>query len=240
MNWYLRTGVALLLAIPMLGAACFEDTKKSKSSDDDSDDGGGGWVASDDDGGTGGGLVGSGPSGTSTSSTGGSSCMPGGSSCETFDQCCSGVCDNQTCTSCGSDGDSCDDGCCVGLTCYAGTCGTCQHDGSSCQFASDCCSNICDQGVCAQDPSCNVGDCSTCLQSGCAQNACYSELSKFQQNPDASSYVECIDPCNDNACYDACAEEFPTADADYTALLTCMICDEDVCFDDCDGASVCN
>lgn len=115
-----------------------------------------------------GGATGSGGSTGSNTTTGGG-CKQGGAACQGFNECCSGVCADQTCTTCGAKDQPCGEGCCVGLTCYNNKCGSCQGDNTQCALASDCCSNVCDQGTCAHcggaGESCGPGGkCCTGLQ----------------------------------------------------------------------------
>ncbi len=85
-------------------------------------------------------------SGSTSSGTPG--CKQGGSSCNGFAECCSGTCANDVCTACGTDGNSCDGGCCLGLTCYYDKCSQCNADDLPCAQSGDCCSGICAQGMC--------------------------------------------------------------------------------------------
>jgi hypothetical protein len=46
-------------------------------------------------------------------------------------------------------------------------------------------------------------------------------------------FVSCIDPCFDQACFDACLMQYPSGASLYNDIVTCAICDE--CYNDCDG-----
>jgi hypothetical protein len=98
----------------------------------------------------------------------------GGAACQGFADCCSGVCANQKCEACAATTNACGGSnppCCNGLSCYNGVCGSCKADNLSCIHASDCCSNICDNGTCA--PCTKTGAaCSTAVAACCGGNAC--------------------------------------------------------------------
>lgn len=129
--WRAGASFAFLLVVSVAGSDC---AKSSKS-----------------------GLLGGGGSGgddsnwsSSPSAGSGQTCHPGGTPCQGYAECCSQVCANQVCTTCGAKGEACNvgGGCCVGLVCYQGTCGQCKVDNEPCSLASECCSNICEAGVC--------------------------------------------------------------------------------------------
>jgi len=108
-------------------------------------------------------------------------CLDGGAPCATFSECCSGTCANNVCTACGEQGDSCGDGCCVGLTCYSNKCSACGNDGAPCLSPSDCCSTVCANGTCV------ALDCAT-------QQSCGTFCASLDS-----------DPANCGACSKACA-----------------------------------
>jgi len=96
-------------------------------------------------------TTGGGGSGGGDTSTTGGGCKPGNSACQGFIECCSGVCSNQVCTTCSSQGQACGAAkdCCTDLVCYEGQCGKCADDGASCALAGECRSGTCNQGTCS-------------------------------------------------------------------------------------------
>lgn len=127
------------------------------------------------------GLFGTGGHTSSTSTTGtGGQCKPGGQACAAFSDCCSGTCADSVCTLCGQKGESCDHGCCMGLSCQNGTCDVpCDAAGSACTGSETCCSKVCSQGICGAcgqaGAACVLAAecCSkTCSQGKCAAPAC--------------------------------------------------------------------
>ncbi len=176
-----------------------------------------------------------------TGSSSDKGCAPGGQPCVAYSDCCSGVCDNQLCTGCAGAGDSCADknGCCPGLTCYEGTqiCEkTCAHDGYECSLASDCCSNVCANGICAkgqpQPKDCNGASCKACALSDCAKEACFVELGACNANNDCVLIMDCAVPCLDAECVQVCGAKYPNGVADAVTLQGCL-CGGSVCASDC-------
>lgn len=78
--------------------------------------------------------------------------------------------------------------------------------------------------------------CSDCVDCSLAAD-CSDELAAFQADPDAQAYRECIAPCRDDACFDACAAMYPTANTTYIAVLSCAVCVE--CPNNCDADANC-
>lgn len=87
--------------------------------------------------------------------------------------------------------------------------------------------------------TCEETDCSTCISSACAGAACTAELATCAANPDCLSLHDCLDVCVDLNCQTICNTQFPLGVTDYMAARSCLICDPDICYDECDGASEC-
>jgi hypothetical protein len=121
-------------------------------------------------------------------------CKPGGEACASFDECCSGSCAGGMCAPCAGHGTACGEGCCVGLTCYAGKCGACGDDGAPCQGSDNCCSTVCTQGVC--EP----------LKCDPPQTSCGAYCATLVL--DASNCGSCGKVCNDgeSCCYSTCVD----------------------------------
>jgi hypothetical protein len=226
----MKRWIAFMVSASMVVLACGDEPRRSKKHDND---GGGGT-------GTGQGGT-SGPGGSTTSGPtsgpgGGGSCTPGGQACQAFDDCCSGVCDNQVCTFCAGNGDSCaDDSCCLGLTCYPGdfTCGSCKLEGDTCNLASDCCSNVCDMGFCGL-PTCDFADCESCSTSACAQQLCPNEWQTCQQTPDCPPFIACASGCAGNqTCLNNCANMYPDGFEAAFYYQQCVTCTAGVCNEEC-------
>jgi hypothetical protein len=188
---------------------------------------------------TGSNSTGSNSTGSNTTTTTGGGCKAGGTGCQAFSECCSGTCANQVCTTCGGEGEFCDQGCCQGLTCYNNTCGTCRGPSSSCTLASDCCSNICTQGTCGSCKSdgSSCGSNQDCCGGVCSNGVCGCNgptcLSVLQGTGDPSAlcgaaadaydaFAACI--CM-GACQGACAD---TACQGITASDACNACVPDI------------
>lgn len=78
--------------------------------------------------------------------------------------------------------------------------------------------------------------CSDCIDCSLGGN-CSDELAAFQGDPDAQAFITCIDPCADDACFDACINQYPSAAQAYLDVLSCAICVE--CPNNCDAATNC-
>jgi len=73
-----------------------------------------------------------------------------GGSCATDNQCCSGICDGGTCSTCRDFGGGCaaDSDCCYNI-CDGGTCSTCRSgNGGGCADDNQCCDSFCVSGTC--------------------------------------------------------------------------------------------
>jgi hypothetical protein len=97
-----------------------------------------------------------------------------------------------------------------------------------------------DTGVCQDQDQDPTNDCISCAFAGeCADelNACGVEPDCCTPQPDGScgadSFVGCIGACQDQACFDACAQDHQTGALLYNELTICAICDQ--CPIDCDG-----
>ena len=68
------------------------------------------------------------------------------------------------------------------------------------------------------------------LAGGCSANyqACIADQ-------DCVAFVQCINPCTDQACFDACAQTSPGGAQIYNTLSMCVVCQE--CYVVCDGAA---
>ncbi len=221
--------LGFFVSASLVALACGDDARRSKHHDD----GGGGSSSGPSSGGT------SGPGGDATSgpSSGpGGSCTPGCLACQAFDECCSGICDNQVCTHCGGEGEPCGaDGCCLGLTCNPAddTCGSCKLEGDLCDLASDCCSNVCDQGFCAL-PTCDFGDCASCTLSDCAKAVCAGAWQSCAQDPACTSYDACAQRCAGNQlCIQGCADQNPAGFEAHLSYEDCAACSEGACIEEC-------
>lgn len=91
----------------------------------------------------------------------------------------------------------------------------------------------CDDGTPSTIDSQLCSDCVDCSLGG----NCSDELATFQADPDAQAFVDCITPCQDTACEDACADMYANAAAAYYAVLSCTVCTE--CPNNCDAATNC-
>ncbi len=81
----------------------------------------------------------------------------------------------------------------------------------------------------------NSGDCYLCQECAIA-GPCSAVWNKCMSNPQCSGFIECLQNCNDDACWDQCQQDYPGGLEDYTNAAMCILCDE--CYVDCDGAEI--
>lgn len=135
------------------------------------------------------------------------SCSSTGCACGTDNSNCqSGVCDNGVCAaSCLVSGAQCSDSgqCCDGTTCMESNnnqsisyCVACGNEKYTCSANSDCCSNICVNGIC----SCNTNGCACTEGSSCETGVCTNGVCNcINDNQACTSNVECCSNyCNAN------------------------------------------
>jgi hypothetical protein len=78
----------------------------------------------------------------------------------------------------------------------------------------------------------DAADPASCL--GCALGGdCADELATCQGDQECIDFVTCIDPCADQACFDACVTMYPNGATLYNDLVFCAICEQ--CPISCDG-----
>lgn len=90
------------------------------------------------------------------------------------------------------------------------------------------------------ESTCVAADCDTCMAGACAQDVCSVEIAVCAANPDCVSLNDCLIICPQEPCETYCHNQFPLGVSDYTAARTCLVCDPDVCYDECDGAAECS
>ncbi|MFO0548818.1 MAG: hypothetical protein U0271_10545 [Polyangiaceae bacterium] len=114
-------------------------------------------------------------------------------------------------------------------TCVKAPAGTPDHCASS---------SGCDTGV-HGSPSGTPAEydvCNACYQCATA-SACADEAASFYGDPVYQGYLDCITPCTTQTCFDNCADLYPVAAGEYSALWSCAVCAE--CPVNCDAASSC-
>ena len=80
--------------------------------------------------------------------------------------------------------------------------------------------------------------CSLCIQ--CSQtHQCKPDWMAFAADPNQQLYQSCVAACSpaDSACFTACSNLYPTADALFSTALLCSACTE--CLQNCDAANSC-
>jgi hypothetical protein len=92
----------------------------------------------------------------------------------------------------------------------------------------------CDTGTYA---SIDSSTCTACIECSFAAN-CADELAVFQSAPGAQAYIDCIDPCTTDACFNSCANSYPAASNAYINAVSCAVCVE--CPYNCDAATNCS
>ncbi len=87
--------------------------------------------------------------------------------------------------------------------------------------------------------SCEEVDCDTCMSSSCALAACASEIATCENNSDCLALYQCLEGCTDINCQTNCNNQYPQGITDYMAARSCLVCDPNICFDECNGANDC-
>jgi hypothetical protein len=80
-----------------------------------------------------------------------------------------------------------------------------------------------------------TGDCNTC--SACAQaegGPCVDVVIACTGDPECSGFIDCINVCTDQTCFDQCVATFPNGSQLYAQAFACVICD--TCPTDCNAA----
>jgi hypothetical protein len=84
--------------------------------------------------------------------------------------------------------------------------------------------------------SCDQGSCDTCAE--CALGAaCSATAAACGNEPECFALNDCLGQCGDEACSNACFEQYPNGAQPLIDLLSCVICME--CTVTCDAASQC-
>ncbi|MBL8744097.1 MAG: hypothetical protein JNK04_23480 [Myxococcales bacterium] len=72
--------------------------------------------------------------------------------------------------------------------------------------------------------SCDIGSCDSCQ--GCAMNGpCAASIDACFNDTECYALIECMNPCVDDACLQACASSHPSAMPLYNAVGECIYCD---------------
>jgi len=87
--------------------------------------------------------------------------------------------------------------------------------------------------------TCEEVDCATCINSPCAQSICSAELATCNANVDCLALYQCLISCVDDLCEIDCYNASPLGVDDYLATQGCLVCNPDVCYDECDGLNAC-
>ena len=87
--------------------------------------------------------------------------------------------------------------------------------------------------------TCVAANCTACIASPCAQDACSVELDACNANADCLSLYQCLQLCSDAACESSCNIQFSLGVTDYEAAQACLVCDADVCASECIGTFTC-
>jgi len=102
-----------------------------------------------------------------------------------------------------------------------------------------CAANCLDHDTTGCSNTCETADCSSCMGSECARASCEGELVTCEDNAECVSLGQCLLPCTDVNCQTNCQSQFPLGVTDYMAARSCLVCDPDVCYDECNGANEC-
>jgi hypothetical protein len=80
--------------------------------------------------------------------------------------------------------------------------------------------------------SCDIGSCDSCQ--GCAmEGPCAASIDACFNDTQCNALIECMNPCSDDACLQACVDSYPSALPLYNAVGECIYCD--ACFSTCGG-----
>jgi hypothetical protein len=113
--------------------------------------------------------------------------------------------------------------------------GVCPREGDS-TAVSSCLGQVTSQCAPLVQGCDGTGNCESC--SACAQTnggPCVAAVEACFSDVECSAFNDCIIPCGDQACVDACSATYPNGAALYAAAVACIYCD--ACPSDCDGAS---
>lgn len=82
------------------------------------------------------------------------------------------------------------------------------------------------------------GDCAGCMNCSVG-NECATEANNCLADQDCADFLDCIQPCMDQTCMDACAQQHPSGFNLYMILTECAMCD--ACPVDCavEGMGLC-
>jgi hypothetical protein len=80
--------------------------------------------------------------------------------------------------------------------------------------------------------SCDIGSCDSCQ--GCAmEGPCAASIDACFNDTECYALLECLNPCVDETCFQACADSHPAGISLYNAVGECVYCD--ACFTTCGG-----
>ncbi|NUO48778.1 MAG: hypothetical protein HOV80_07975 [Polyangiaceae bacterium] len=91
----------------------------------------------------------------------------------------------------------------------------------------------CDDGTFDTIDSPLCGDCIDCTANG----ACSTEWDDFFTDPNAQNWIDCVNLCTTQACYDQCFAAYPNTTNAYIAAIDCSVCVE--CTNNCDAVTNC-
>jgi hypothetical protein len=162
------------------------------------------------------------------------------------------TCINSTCagTACSTEIDACANSAeCVALdTCYGpctdqacyDACDAAHPTGVALWNAMYSCL-LCDPTSCSQDcaaycgapTACDVGDCTTCVNSTCADTACTTEYDACVNSTECIAFYNCASVCTTSACITQCENQYATGANLYYAWTGCLYCSPSTCSVDC-------
>jgi hypothetical protein len=91
----------------------------------------------------------------------------------------------------------------------------------------------CSTLVAGCDGTGDCGDCGACAQAD--GGPCIDAVNACSDDPECFAFIECINGCGDQACFDQCLATYPNGSQLYVQLYVCVICD--TCPTDCDAAN---
>ena len=92
--------------------------------------------------------------------------------------------------------------------------------------------------------SCDLGgDCDSCMASACAKEVCQDDISACDANPNCDKFGKCMDACSIDpdpaTCTGDCGMKYMDGIQDFGNMLSCLVCNQEACYGDCNGKQNC-
>jgi len=92
--------------------------------------------------------------------------------------------------------------------------------------------------------SCDSGEsCDVCMASACAQGVCQDDIAACAANPDCEKFGSCLEACSSDpdpdTCTGNCGMMYMGGILDFGNKLSCLVCNQQACYGDCEGPQNC-